>query len=49
MSDLAVREFIRALLAEHPATSRTKALRDAGLACEQQRFATIFSTTGQGA
>ena len=51
-SDQAVRDFIRSLLRQNPSTSRTRALRalrDAGLACEQQRFATIFTTVGREA
>lgn len=45
MSDSAVLEFVGELRARQPSISKTKALkvlREAGMACEQQRFSTLF-------
>lgn len=45
LSDSAVLDFIRELRASQPAISKTnalKALRAAGMACEQRRFSTLF-------
>lgn len=45
MSDSAVLEFVGELRARHPGISKTSALkllREAGMACEQRRFSTLF-------
>jgi hypothetical protein len=45
MSDMAVLEFVAELCAQQPQISRTSALRvlrEAGMACEQRRFADLF-------
>jgi len=46
LTDALVLEFIETLRAQHPGTSRTRALRmlrDSGHACEQARFANLFA------
>ena len=46
IQDSAVRDWIRDARTRDPALSRTRALRllrDSGIACEQRRFATLFS------
>lgn len=45
VSDRAVLEFVEGLRARHPRISKTsalKVLREAGMACEQRRFSTLF-------
>jgi hypothetical protein len=52
LSDAQIMHFIRTLLREDPrltATRALRALRDAGFACEQGRFAAIFSAQAAGA
>lgn len=48
MTDAEVKEFIRASAAEQPGVSRTRLhrlLRESGRACEQKRFANLYSET----